>query len=159
MDAGTKKVSVRLVKSKAVIADRCVVAESFFERLRGLIGRDRLVDGEGMLFHRCNDIHMWFMSIPIDVVFLTKSAQQSEQAQGESEFVNADQRATGAPGPNGPAAQKGGPVFYKVASIRRGLRPWRPLPVRDGQATETLELPAGTIDRCAIGVGDQLCIS
>ena len=25
-----------------------------------------------MLFPACNDIHMWFMSIPLDVVFLRK---------------------------------------------------------------------------------------
>ncbi len=132
---------VKSVKSQVVIADRCVVAESFFERFRGLIGRDRLADGEAMFFPRCNDIHMWFMSIPIDVVFLTKVNE------GETSSANANPRGAGTP------------VYYQVASIRRNLRPWKPLPVRDGRASETLELPLGTVDRCAIGVGDQLCIS
>ena len=119
-------VSVRLLRSEALIADKCQVAESFFQRLRGLIGRSALAQGEGMLFPRCNDIHMWFMSVPIDVVFLRKS-------RTENQFI--------------------------VASTRSSLRPWRPLPVRDGQASETLELPAGTVERLGIGRGDELCIS
>lgn len=30
-----------------------------------------------MLFPKCNDIHMWMMSIPIDVVFLKKENAES----------------------------------------------------------------------------------
>ena len=36
----------------------------------GLIGRDSLRDGEGMLFERCRAIHTFFMRTPIDVLFL-----------------------------------------------------------------------------------------
>jgi uncharacterized membrane protein (UPF0127 family) len=64
--------AVRVVslKNQAVIADKCHVAERFFERFRGLIGTSELSRGAGMLFPRCNSIHMWFMCIPLDVVFL-----------------------------------------------------------------------------------------
>src|SRR4051812_30737808 len=74
-DMGLKR--VQALKNKAVISDKCIVAESFIDRLRGLIGRTRLDAGEGMLFPRCNDIHMWFMSIPIDVVFLRREGSGS----------------------------------------------------------------------------------
>ena len=45
------------------------VAETFSERLRGLIGRDSLVPGTGMLITRCNCIHTCFMRFPIDATF------------------------------------------------------------------------------------------
>ena len=44
------------------------VAESFFERARGLIGRKDLPPGEGMLILRCNAIHTLFMKFPIDAI-------------------------------------------------------------------------------------------
>jgi len=47
-----------------------VLAVRYWTRLRGLIGRKSLKAGEGMLFPKCNSVHMWMMSIPIDVVFL-----------------------------------------------------------------------------------------
>jgi uncharacterized membrane protein (UPF0127 family) len=63
---------VKSIKNQSLIADKCFVAESFLARLRGLIGRKELAPGEAMLLPGCNDIHMWFMSIPIDVVFLKR---------------------------------------------------------------------------------------
>ena len=49
------------------------VARSLFERMRGLIGTKRLEKDEGMLILRCNAIHTFFMSFPIDAVFLDRS--------------------------------------------------------------------------------------
>ena len=46
------------------------VAESAFERMRGLIGRDGLERGKGMLITKCNCIHTLFMRFPIDATFL-----------------------------------------------------------------------------------------
>lgn len=61
-------------KSDSVrIASNLEVADRFWPRLRGLIGRNSFEQGEGLLFPRCNSIHMWMMRIPIDVVFLRKS--------------------------------------------------------------------------------------
>jgi uncharacterized membrane protein (UPF0127 family) len=121
------------LKNQKVIADKCVMAISYFERLRGLIGRAEFSQGEAMFFPRCNDIHMWFMRIPIDVVFV--SSAQSVKGQGR--------------------------VFpkYKVTRVFETAKPWKLLPIRDGKATETVELPVGTIARCDIRVGDELCIS
>ncbi|MBU6153039.1 MAG: DUF192 domain-containing protein [Bdellovibrionales bacterium] len=60
----------------AQIASRAEVASSFAMRLRGLIGRTRFEAGEGLLFPRCNSVHMWMMSIPIDLVFLKKQSSE-----------------------------------------------------------------------------------
>ena len=48
------------------------VAETFAERARGLIGRDGLAPGTGMLIPRCNCIHTFFMRFAIDATFLDK---------------------------------------------------------------------------------------
>ena len=48
------------------------VARSLPERMRGLIGTKRLPQGEGMLILRCNAIHTFFMSFPIDATFLDR---------------------------------------------------------------------------------------
>ena len=48
------------------------VAESVFERMRGLIGRTALASGKGMLITKCNCIHTFFMRFPIDATFLDK---------------------------------------------------------------------------------------
>ncbi len=53
-----------------------VLAHDFLTRLRGLIGKTELKPGEGMLFPKCNSIHMWMMQMPIDVVFLSKQGQE-----------------------------------------------------------------------------------
>ena len=48
------------------------IAETFFSRLRGLIGRKHLDKGHGLLLAPCNSIHMLFMRFAIDVVYLDK---------------------------------------------------------------------------------------
>lgn len=126
------------VKNGAHIADKCYVAESFMDRLKGLIGTKSMSDTEGLLLKPCNDIHMWFMSIPIDVVFVRRECRHPEALMGDIDEASSKLRVT---------------------SVREGLRPWKFFPVRDGSAQETLELPVGTIQRCSIEVGDELCIS
>jgi uncharacterized membrane protein (UPF0127 family) len=40
--------------------------------MRGLLGRDGLEPGTGMLIDRAPSVHMFFMRFPIDVVFLDR---------------------------------------------------------------------------------------
>ena len=49
---------------------RARVAEGFFARARGLIGKPPPPPGEGLLIPKCNAIHTFFMSYPIDATFL-----------------------------------------------------------------------------------------
>ena len=52
---------------------RAKVARTFLERAKGLIGTKRLPPGEGLLILRCNSIHTFFMSFPIDAVFFDRN--------------------------------------------------------------------------------------
>ena len=48
------------------------VARTLFERMKGLIGTKVMSAGEGLLILRCNSIHTFFMSFPIDATFLDR---------------------------------------------------------------------------------------
>src|SRR5687767_15960030 len=52
------------------LGDCILRAESLSARLIGLLGRTRLADGEGLWIEPCSSIHMFFMSFPIDALFL-----------------------------------------------------------------------------------------
>lgn len=54
----------------ARVCESCLMADSFFLRLRGLLGRGELAAGEGLLLRPAGSIHTWFMRHPIDAVFL-----------------------------------------------------------------------------------------
>lgn len=71
-------VSMVRKSDQLAVASTLEVADRFFSRLVGLIGRTRFDPGQGLLFPRCNSIHMWMMRIPIDVVFLKKRDSEWE---------------------------------------------------------------------------------
>ena len=56
-----------------VVCERCLLAETPFARLRGLLGKRGLPAGEGLLLRPAASIHTWFMGFAIDVVFLDRS--------------------------------------------------------------------------------------
>src|SRR5687768_15527995 len=53
-----------------VLADRVRPAESFLSRIRGLLGTRTLTEGEGLWLSPCKSIHTFFMTYPIDALFL-----------------------------------------------------------------------------------------
>jgi uncharacterized protein len=56
-----------------VVCERCLLAETPFARLRGLLGRHGLPAGEGLLLRPAASIHTAFMRFTIDAVFLDRS--------------------------------------------------------------------------------------
>jgi uncharacterized membrane protein (UPF0127 family) len=56
-----------------VVCERCTLADSPLTRLKGLLGRDGLEAGEGLLLRPASSIHTFFMRFPIDAVFLDRS--------------------------------------------------------------------------------------
>ena len=56
-----------------VVCERCSLAASPATRMRGLLGRDGLEQGEGLLLRPASSIHTFFMRFPIDAVFLDKA--------------------------------------------------------------------------------------
>jgi hypothetical protein len=74
MDSRGLKHGLRVVTVDGVaVCERCEVAHGALERMRGLLGRSALEPGAGMLLPREPSVHTFFMSFPIDVVFLDKT--------------------------------------------------------------------------------------
>lgn len=62
----------RILKNDRVLADQIRIAESFFEKLVGLL-RDKALDPQqGLLLSGCKQVHTIGMRFPIDVIFLSK---------------------------------------------------------------------------------------
>lgn len=53
-----------------VLGDRCVLADTLWRRMRGLIGHGELEQGEGIVLRPSWSVHTFFLRYPIDVVFL-----------------------------------------------------------------------------------------
>ncbi len=58
--------------SRSVVCAHCLYGDSLAFRVKGLLGRQAMVDGEGILLKPCNSIHMFFMKFAIDAIFLDK---------------------------------------------------------------------------------------
>src|SRR5262245_18562164 len=56
-----------------IVCERCTVADNPLRRMRGLLGREGLESGEGLLLRPASAVHTYFMCFPIDVVFLDRS--------------------------------------------------------------------------------------
>jgi uncharacterized membrane protein (UPF0127 family) len=66
--------TVRVVAGDGIeVCARCEVAERTIARMRGLLGRDGLGPGEGMLINPAPSVMTYFMRFPIDVVFIDKA--------------------------------------------------------------------------------------
>ncbi|RKZ25538.1 DUF192 domain-containing protein [bacterium] len=63
------------VTKNTVLAKKAKVARSFFERLKGLIGKRYMEPDEALIFYHCSSVHTFFMRFPIDVVFLNKQME------------------------------------------------------------------------------------
>ena len=56
---------------ETVVCDKCLIADTFFKRIKGFIGRTSLDAGEGILLVPCRSVHMFFMRMPLDVIFIS----------------------------------------------------------------------------------------
>ena len=51
------------------------LAETFWQRFRGLMGRSALREGEGLVLKGDKSIHSFFMKFPIDVVYADREGR------------------------------------------------------------------------------------
>src|SRR5919197_3645339 len=65
----------RIESESGIVCERCVVADSFRLRLRGLLGRKSLGGDEGLLLVGSPSIHTSFMKFPIDALFLDRELE------------------------------------------------------------------------------------
>ena len=124
--------SVRTTPGGHLLAARVHVARSVWRRFRGLMGRSRLGDGEGLWLPGDASIHMFFMRFPIDAVFLA-----ADDPTEDGLAVN------------------GTPQTWRVVAVREGLRPWRDLAWARG-AGGCLELAAGRVGAVGLEPGQTV---
>ena len=106
-------------RNDVVVGSRIQVADSPLTRLIGLMGRNFLEPGTGLLLRPCSSVHTCWMRTSIDVLYLNS--------------------------------------HLRVIAIDIALKPWRVGSVRL-RTRMALELPAGTVARLCIALGDQLAI-
>ncbi|MBF0499526.1 MAG: DUF192 domain-containing protein [Candidatus Riflebacteria bacterium] len=99
------------------LAGRVGIADSFWTRFRGLMLRETLPPGEGLMIEGCTSIHMMFMRFPIDALFLDSS--------------------------------------NTAVGLYQSLRPWTGISGWHRNASRVLELPAETLHRFSVAVGDR----
>lgn len=58
---------------ETLLAKNILVAESFYSRVKGLMGKKNLQKDSAMFFSDCPSVHTFFMRFSIDVVFLDKN--------------------------------------------------------------------------------------
>ena len=102
------------------VCERCLLAETPLTRLKGLLGRRELPDGEGLFLRPASSIHMLFMRFPIDAVWLDRDLNVLKVSP-----VVTPWRVAACKGAKGvvelPAGEAG----------RRGIRPGEQLFLRD----------------------------
>lgn len=55
-----------------IIAKELLVADTFYKRLKGLLGKSNLPDGTALWIKDCPSVHTFFMKFNIDVIFIDK---------------------------------------------------------------------------------------
>jgi hypothetical protein len=66
-------VAARNLTRGTVLVDRVEVAASLWARFMGLMGRRHLPAGDGLFLPSSNGIHMFFMRVPIDALFVGRA--------------------------------------------------------------------------------------
>ena len=73
---------MRIIKEGKVLGEKIHLADSFWLRLKGLLGKKALERGSGLLLRPCRQVHTWFMAFPLDIIFLDKEGQIVELIRG-----------------------------------------------------------------------------
>ena len=56
-----------------ILADNLKIADNFFKRLQGLLGKNSFNEGDGLHIIPCTSIHSFFMKFRFDAIFLNKN--------------------------------------------------------------------------------------
>ena len=63
------------IRNGKELSNNVALADSLLKRMKGLLGRDKLLNGEALWIKPCMSIHTFFMKFPIDIVFLNRRNQ------------------------------------------------------------------------------------
>lgn len=64
--------TVQCKENQVTVVAHIIHANTFFTRLKGLMGRKTLPRDTGLLLEPCDSVHTFYMQFPIDVIFLNK---------------------------------------------------------------------------------------
>jgi uncharacterized protein len=102
---------IRIEPTGEALAAEAEWARSFWQRLRGLIGRPRLQPGQALIIEPGPQVHTFCMGQPLDVVFCSRSWQVLRVARLEpwrvSRFVRGARYAIELPAGSTPARLEG----------------------------------------------------
>jgi uncharacterized membrane protein (UPF0127 family) len=70
--AAETRLTVKNLSRQTVLATRLEVADTGPKRNKGLLGRNGLEAGGGLLIVPCESVHTFFMRFPIDLVYLDR---------------------------------------------------------------------------------------
>lgn len=62
-------------KNSKIIAENVKIADNFFSRTKGLLGRNSMDKGEALHIIPCDSIHSYFMKFEFDAIFINKKNQ------------------------------------------------------------------------------------
>ncbi|OFW03941.1 MAG: hypothetical protein A3H96_15980 [Acidobacteria bacterium RIFCSPLOWO2_02_FULL_67_36] len=79
------RVKVRVAATGRVLA-RAELAATPLRRLRGLLGRDGLAAGDGLVIDPCSSVHTCFMRFPIDLLFIDRDGRVLRAAENVGPF-------------------------------------------------------------------------
>jgi uncharacterized membrane protein (UPF0127 family) len=74
MEGSIEMGSIKVINTTrgTVVAEEVEVADTFWTRLVGLLGRRELSPGKGLMLVPCNAVHGLFMSFDIDVLYVSE---------------------------------------------------------------------------------------
>jgi uncharacterized protein len=71
---------------QTVIGESIEVAQTASQKVKGLLGRDCLEEGQGLLFKGAGSLHTLFMRFPIDIIYTDKKGKVVKVANAVGPF-------------------------------------------------------------------------
>ena len=75
VDAGNRSFALVQASDRRVVVPRLELAIDSASRRKGLLGREGLEEGTGLVIAPSNAVHTFFMRFAIDIVFLNRSGR------------------------------------------------------------------------------------
>jgi uncharacterized membrane protein (UPF0127 family) len=77
---------VRNRDNGAILGEAIEVAWTAVQKAKGLLGRECLEDGQGLLFRPAASLHTFFMQFPIDIIYTDKDGKVLKLASAVRPF-------------------------------------------------------------------------
>ena len=74
------------VSRGTVLGQAIEVAHTAAQKVKGLLGRECLEDGQGLLFKSAGSLHTLFMRFPIDIIYADKNGKILKLAESVGPF-------------------------------------------------------------------------